>query len=1106
MQKDGSRADEGDDFKPTPIPLDSWAGEQQSAASTLHEFIRTDAPPTVAALPAHYWEDALRHSVYLTLVRDKIDQLIAKGAVISPDSKPDNDVSKEVNDHDLWEKIKAAPFDRLREDPLPPGDVIILARGRLLEEKDGYRFAEDDAATAQCQKNNCSQPVKAYWSVKRVRQGELSQGKYHYELTFSVTSQATKKLKKPYENPVRTFTIRENTPTERPPPQTRHYGHHPERAQRAVWFHKNIAPNQIYQKRPASSHGLDRIFSSLFADDDSYDDAPYRRKPNSYTPHVHPQQHSKVGYVSDRDPYHQKKILPYPVKPQPFRYSRPPLPPLPVSYVQHPYLDIEQGGFNPHVPLSPEKVYMPQHPIRTTKPAVLPTPVPNYQILKESTVDVPVRTTLNATDYTTKAPDMSTTTYKVYTHKQSPMKVSYFPENIRPPVYNAPPGVFVTMDKKPFKPMPPLKLMHSSKPHKSVPFDFRPSPQIHDSSSDDSDSSADTAFRPITLNLTELLNSKKGPKNHRKPTPGKKPPKKHENIKPNRLTTVSPDIITAQDHSVEENDEMHWVEILGAFTKTTPMASHREQTLAEMDFVTTTTAVPTTTTETPEETTTTSTTTSTTTTSTASPRPRRTRPPPRFAKQEKIKKHKRVISTTTTTSTTTKPTRKYSAKISSDDLTPQASSAATSGANSVREVKHKGTSTTTSSSTTTTTTTSTTAVPITAHASTTATATRSTNPPTRTTTTVEPEPPVITTQPKSKNRFRQSTLMQKGTSVNHDKWSTSGLDKNRTANTQSKFPLRRKASKFQGYIPSSTPRLIETERNKEYHEDHGFSSNREPISTTTEDTIKDVKVKIQQAAKLAADDSDNKDTSVWYNNDDIEEIIEVEPEEQNENDIQESKDDKEYIFPATTKSTDDDLKLRTEDKQSTTEHTVVASPHSVEKNKTKCKKKKHDNLTTTENLKASSDGETTTIVTPTTSVSTTSTTTKSITSTPDILDELFGGFTMDDVSETSKVTETTAAPEPSESESAKHEQYIPIDDDIEDFLHSFNQKDNHADGDEKDEDDYDEEDDDEDSPFNNDDENSDSRHFNEYYDESSERREEERQDRPYSLLELMAME
>lgn len=1094
IRKEETRAEQHDDFRPTPIPLNTWTGENQVPAGTLQEFIKTDLPPTVAAIPAHYWEDALRHSVYLTLVRDKIDQLIEKGEIISPNSKPNGDASKGVDDHNLWEKIKAAPFDRVKEEPLPPSDSIILARGRLLEEKDGYRFAEGHLSPEICSKNNCTHTVKAYWSVKRTRQGETAPGKYHYELTFSVTSQSTEAIRKKYENPVRTFTIRENGPTERPWSQSYNHnqGTHIQhgRAQRAVWVHKNIGPSPNSQSRPGKGHGLDRLFSSLFSDEDNYDDSSFRLKSNAYIPQAYPipKQHAKISRYSERQPVHQKKIYTYNVKPPSFRNPRPPLQPPPMSYTPHSYFDVNYDSIT-HVPIDPDNRPIHSNRVKTTKAAVLPTPISNSQMLKDPKTDEPLKTL----DYTTKKPEIVSTTYKVFNQKQTSTKVNYLPENIRHPIYNAPPGVFVTMDKKPFKPMPPLKSI-LSKPHKTAPSDFRPSPQIIDTINTNTDSTADTAFRPISLNFTDFLNmNKKAPKNQRKPVTSKKPPRKPDSNKPIRLTTVSPDIITA--YSEEGNDDIRWAEILAAFTRTTPMEKEKE-TIPENDFIIMTTTAPTTTEKYKEEPITTSTTTTSTTTTTTTAKPKRTRPPPKFKKTEKIKKHKRVTSTTSSTTTTPKPTRVYPKTKISSDLTPQASSAATNAANSVRESKPIGASTTTSSTTTITTSTSTSASTIattsqpltTTKKSVTATTTTSTP-----STTVRGESVVVPIQSKSKNRFRQSMLMQKGTSLNHDKWSVSTTEKNRTTVTPTSYNLRRKASKFQGYVPPSTPRTIEKEKNEEDHKDHAFNSNDVKLSSTTSHSSEDIQVKTPHSTEPTVTDTNtNKEHDMT---DSIEKGMEqaLEPK-----DNQGTIDSNEFIFPISP-SSDDNLNVENRGQHTETNQTVM-SQFSVENNKTKCKKKKHENLTTTDILKPVSVIETTTITIRTSSINANSSTVSADNS--DLYNELLGGFTMDDVTEQLKVNmSTTVAPdEPKESESVLHEEVFQIDDDIESLLNSLQQR--HDKNNDDDDDEY-EEDDDEDSPFENDE---DGRDLHEDYYDETEIQTAESQERPFNLLELMAME
>lgn len=1106
MQRDGScttGAENEEEFKPTPIPLSAWPRDKPEPAGTLQEIIKSDAAP-VAAVPAHYWEDALRHSVYLTLVRDKIDELIAKGDYISPDSKPDNMGAKVIDDHDLWDKIKTARFDRLKEEPIQPADVTILARGRLVEDVQGYRFIEDDAQN-NCSDSSCTKGVKALWSVKRMRQGETSPGKYHYELTFSVTSQTgERKMKKSYENPVRTFTIKETTnPVGRPRGKTIY---HHDKPQRAIWVHRNIKPITSYHKRPAkNTHGLDRIFSSLFSDEDSYEE-PYRHKPKTLYANVYPQL-AKVAHVDDREPYHQKKLLPYPMQPQSHRYMHSPVVPPPPPYVQHPYLTADAVGNLPFIQTYTDNRYLPSNIIKTTRPAVLPTPITNYPLLKESTIEVPVKTKPNGTEYTTKEPDV-VSTFKIYHHQKqkTPMKISYASDHIRPPVYNAPPGVFVTMDKKPFKPMPPLKYSHMNKPQKTILSDFRPSPQL-DTQYSEHDYKGDTAFRPITMDFTEYDvkddNFNKKNNNVRKPGASKKPGKKHEHIKSSHLTTITPEIITAESLSVQDDDiiddEMEWANILGAFTKTTPMASHREQSTKEnIDTITSTTPLSTTVTSleeiaesTEEEEITSS---SSTTTPTTPKLKKRTRPPPKFNKTEKIKKHKRVTSTTTTT---LKPTRKYLSKKPTHDLTPQASSAATSSTNPIRETKTpKPPASTTTSSTTPRPTT-------TVKLATSTSSTTSTLSPT-----VDTEQPVVTTQPKSKNRFRQSTLMQKGTSVNHDKWSTSTFDQNRTNTATLQSYPRRKASKFTGYIPASTPRSPEVERNREDHRDHVYNFNKERISSTTEKVDDDILVKKTLHPTLPTDEQlEMKDDmhSEWSNDDESEQqkqkSVTESDHRRNLTDVQESKDNIEYIFPTASVIQEVKEYIGLTDEAPTTISTVVASPYSNTKNKTKCKKKKHNNLTTTEGASKLLSEPKTTDKPETSSMTTTTTSTGA----SDIFNELFGGFTMDDVKGETATERSTSAPEVSSpaaeqkpSESEKHERYLHLDDDLEEFLYSLDQKSNHQAHDDKLDEDYDDGDDidDESSPYNIDE---DSKLFkDDYYEDAQESK-----DQPFSLLEFM---
>lgn len=1074
---------------------------------TLQEAINTDAPPAVAAVPAHYWEDALRHSVYLTLVRDKIDQLIAKGVVVSPNSKPEEYVSKEVDDHNLWEKIKKAPFDRRKEDEhLSFGDVTVMAKGRLMEDNGGYRFTEDERSREDCSDDNCMEGVKAFWSVKRVRQRdvETSPGRYHYELTFSVNSQPPKKQRKPFENPVRTFTVRENAPDTVVGIPQEHPAYQPvrpqmPRPQRAVWFHKNIAPKQYNNQGRYYSHGLDRIFSSFFSDDDSHAEPPPRYKPNPYPPPVPPiyPQFSKVGYVGlPSDQHQQKRLMPYPYKPHHMYRYRPPLPPPPISNVQQHYIDVDVVK-HPYGPQPTDHRYIsPSNIVKTTRPAVLPTPpVPNHNTTPNESIET---TTNNAnnTEETTKIPEVPsvrpTTVYKTYTKQRPPpAKVNYFPEHIRPPIYNAPPGVFVTMDKKPFKPMPPLKYHHHpSKPVKK-PIDFRPSPQLIDGQFSNPDTEVDSAFRPILVNNRtddssediEIPHStKQSPKNSRKPT-SKKPPKKHENIKWQQITTSAPDIITINNDSGDD-DSMQWADVLGAFTKTTPMHSQNdkkpESTTELSPSTTKKKTITTTTTESHEN--------LTTTIATAPTPKKRTRPPHKFVKPEKAKKHKRI------TTTTTKAPEKLTLKKPSD-LTPQASSAATNAPKSWKP-KNK---TTTAATTTQPSITSSTIITTT----TTEYPTTKNTPPSDTTIKVE----LVTkpTRPKNVNRFRLTTLMQKGTSVKHDRWSVNNTtsDKKTTAPAPGKYPPRRKGSNFQGYSAPSTSKYStryedEFQRDKHTHQQDTMTKSTtetitEPVATTTQLNNDEIPVHFHLDATSAYTHNQNKesDDDNRYENDN--QNIEVKA---NNNEEEESADHSEFIFDLTSSTPNERTNEIIEDDSIVTEQAVVVTTYAAPKNKTKCKKKKkHHHLVPTTTLIEEEEQITTTSSPASTKPSSTGI---------DLLDELLGSLNYDESTE--KATDTKASKqELEEEESENHEKYLKIDEDFEEFLGNLGGKHGHSD--DKDDVDYEDDDDpeaiddDDASPFDNEDINE-----SEHPRDSNDKDYEDYRERSYSLLELMAME
>nr|XP_026493493.1 flocculation protein FLO11-like [Vanessa tameamea]XP_026493494.1 flocculation protein FLO11-like [Vanessa tameamea] len=1094
---------ENDDFRPTPIPLNEWHHERREGrAGMLHETFKTNSPPSIAAVAAHYWEDALRHSVYLTLVRDKIDQLIAKGDVKSPNSKPDSYDSKEIDDHDLWDKIKTAPFDRIpEEEPAYFSDVTIMAKGRLLEDKGGFRFAEDERTKEKCSGDKCMDGVKAFWSVKRVRQRdqETSPGKYHYELTFSVISQLPKKQKKPYENPIRTFTVKESSPKgiiERPQEHRRFdpVSFHTSRPERAVWVHKNIAPSKSFTGRKQYFSGLDRIFSSFFSDDDnsSYESTQSKYKPNSYSGQTG-SQYSKIGHVGVAVDKHQ---MPYPYRPHPVQHVHPPLQTPPNNQMQQ-YLDVGSyttANSNPYAHYSYDHRVESSQPVKTTRPAVLPTPLPPVLPSKDQAPDTTNTMSLESTAFTPNTMKI----HKPYNkYKSTPVKVNYLSEHVRPPIYNAPPGVFVTMDKKPFKPMPPLKLVHSSKTHRpNKPIDFRPSPQILDQNSDQG-SFSDTAFRPITMNYGDnsssessefSYSSKKSENKNRK-----KPSKKHESVRPHRITTATPDIITVQSTSEEDIETMDWTNVLGAFTKTTPMVSQTEKMLLPETTTHMITTVPVTTPKKIVMTTEAAKETKLSISTTVKPK-KRTRPPPKFVKQEKIKKHKR-ITTTTTTTTTNAPETNVTKKRLLYDLTPQASSAATGSMKpfKVHESNSKTTVPSTSSTSTTTSTTTTTTKPTTTKVTTT----------TQTPSTTVKKSVSSTTQPKNKNRFRQSTLMYKGTSVKHDRWNSAAMQKNQTTTTSIPSSLlhRRKGSNFHGYISSTTPRQVDEEKEKNNHADRksGFFDLKASTTKTPDAT---------QAS------SNYEETADQYESNSVLPIERShETNEDNKNYNNESKDRTEYIFQSTT------TPFYEVEQTSSLEKLVEvdSTSYTQSKNKTKCKKKKNSHSTTEENMDIDFDNLTT-IVVPTT---TTPKTSSEIPTTSDILQELFNIDFKGNNDETVNDTDEPKS-DLDEDESLNHESYSKIDTDF-DFLGVLNGKKEHRlyeqndyhyesddetddnDEDNSYEDEYEEskipsiEDDDDDTEFESDEDDEDKNETKKSFKDNQEKK------HSYSFLELMAM-
>lgn len=1072
--------------------------------SPSHEEANSALPKaTQAAMPARYWEDALRHSVYLTLVRDKIDELIAKGDATAPDSKPISYAASENDDRDLWDKIKTAPFNRIEtEDFVTQGDVTIIAKGRLMQENGRFRFTEDDLDTEKCTDDKCKKGIKAIWSVKRVRQREVetSPGKYHYELTFFVVSQLQKEKRKPHANIVRTFTVRESTPeiVVDMPQEDRKVVHTNHRPQRVVWFHRNISPPYTALNEGRQyKNGLQRLFSSLFSDEDDDYIPPRHRKIIPYNPpygphgHAHSQSpysaYSKAGYVGS--PSDQQKKLTYPYKQNTYKYSRP-IPPPPYAYGPKPhYLETESVGAsfsNPHS-TPPEHVHaLLGKPALTTKPAVLPTPVASSNNTEEYE-----KTTQEATESATRVPEI-VTGKPITRPRPGPIKINYLPDHVRPPVYNAPPGIFVTMDKKPFKPMPPLKL--KVKPYKiSRPTDFRPSPQVLDMQQfSEPDPFKETAFRPITWNYKDTTNTpstteytKHTERNttssttvitptHKNYTKSKKPPKKHENIK-SQLTTNTPDIITGNANFEEEAEpDITWANLMNAFSKTTPMASQKEKTETTESSThnsSSTTETSTVTrrrtsisTEAVEEETT-----STTTSTTVKPR-KRTRPPPKFTQPDKVKKHKRV-----TTTTTTQSPEKHKTTL---DLTPQASSAATT--NPARITTER---TTTKINNTSTTPNSTSPI---------YSITKTTTKPTSTetpTTTEKIDVSSFTPQPKITNRFRQSTLLHKGTSVNHDKWSSLGTSTKAVSTLPSAFPPRRKGSNFQSHVTPSSK--LNDRKHNLLHDDKNMSLSVQPLSTTLHYEEHVSRDSMSSQYKKEELDEDNEDVDA--ENDDIDD---VEDDQNNEGDDNEQR---EFIVSQSSSSTRSDESSENNEIFEVDSYTTeqITTIQTMQKNLTKCQKKK---------LLDSSTTDLPIVVSPNVLESDNSTDKKTVLEdnnsrsepTSGILEELIQSLTSNDTP--SAKNPRLADFDQQESENQSH--FVKLDDDLQDFLDSLDNDRKHANHDEYEDDDVDSSlglDDDDESPIDKWEHQGAPRQRHTDADDDY-------RDRPYGLLELLAME
>lgn len=974
-----------------------------------------------------------------------------------------------------------------------------MAKGRLMEENGRFRFSEDELNKEKCTDDKCKMGIKAIWSVKRVRQREVetSPGRYDYELTFSVVSQVPKEKRKPHANLVRTFTVKESTPevVVGMPQEYRKFVHANQRPQRVVWFHRNIAP-----PFPATiegrqhKNGLERLFSSLFSDEDDDYLPPRHRKVIPYNPygphgpaHSHPPHsaYSKVGHVGS--PSDQQKRPTYPHKQTSYKYSRP-IPPPPYAYGPKPhYLETESVGAsfsNPHL-TAPEHVHSSLGKlVLTTK--VLPTPVST-----SNKTDEKEKSTQEATESATRVPEI-VTGKPISRPRPGPIKINYLPDHVRPPVYNAPPGIFVTMDKKPFKPMPPLKL--KMKPYKiSRPTDFRPSPQVLDMQQfSEPDPFKETAFRPITWNYQDTTNAPitentehterntttsttvvaPTQKNY---TKNKKPPKKHENIK-SQLTTNTPDIITGNANFEEEAEpDIGWANLINAFSKTTPMASQKEKTetterstgdlssTTETSTITRRRTSTTTEAEKVEEVST-----STTTSTTVKPR-KRTRPPPKFTKPDKVKKHKRITTTTTTQS----PEKDQTTL----DLTPQASSAAAT--NPARSTTEK----------TTTTITTTTPKPT----SPTYSITKTTTKPTSTETSATTEKNKVTsstTQPKTKNRFRQSTLLQKGTSVNHDKWSSSSISTKPPSTLPSVFPPRRKGSNFQS--PATPSIKLNDKKHNLLHEDRNIPLSVQPLSTATPHHEEQVsRDSISLAYKKEKLDEKNEEGVV----EDVDNVDNIDDDDDQNNDSDDN-EQKEFIFSHTSSSTRSDESSENneiiEGDSYTTEQIITTQ--ASQKNLTKCQKKKLISSTTNQpdiislNVHELNSSDTKTVLDDNDS---------RVGSTSGIIEELIQSISDDDPP--SAKYPRLADFDHQESESQSH--FVKLDDDLQDFLDSLDNDRKRANHEEYDDNDADSslDDDDDDSPIDKWEHKGVPRQR--HADDDDDYR-----DRPYGLLELLAME
>lgn len=184
------------------------------------------------------WEEALRHSVYLTLVRDKIDSLLVKHAGSDRQNLNVHERTKddgEIADVNLWRNIQKAQLKQNSKEKGPVfGDIAILSRGKLIESIQGYEFVEDEdikeciechlftarhneveaerILTSRCDGPDCSnQRIKALWTVRRIRHRnpEGDDPPFMYELMFSIASPKPDRTNLDYNEPSQTFSIQE---------------------------------------------------------------------------------------------------------------------------------------------------------------------------------------------------------------------------------------------------------------------------------------------------------------------------------------------------------------------------------------------------------------------------------------------------------------------------------------------------------------------------------------------------------------------------------------------------------------------------------------------------------------------------------------------------------------------------------------------------------------------------------------------------------------------------------------------------------------------------------------------------------------------------------